>query len=123
MKEKRPVHAYKENQYLGHFESLADASRYTKDSPNAILDVIQGKRKLTRKGYHYSQTKLTEEEINDIQTVNNKQLTYQARSKEQRIKDFKFFLYNKLNTHWQTISKPMANLERIYIEEFLESIR
>ncbi len=122
MRPKRPVHVYNENQYLGHFESLADASRYTKDTPNAILDVIQGKRKLTRKGYHYTQTKLTEEEINDIQTVNNEQLTYQARSKEQRIKDFKFFLYQKLYTHWQKLPKAAVNLERTYIQEFLDSI-
>lgn len=122
MRVKRPVHAYKENQYLGHFESLADASRYTKDTPNAILDVIQGKRKLTRKGYHYTQTKLTEEEINDIQTVNNEQLTFQARNKEQRIKDFKFFLYRKLDKRWQTIPKAAVNLERTYIQEFLDSI-
>ena len=122
MRVKRPVHAYKENQYLGHFESLADASRYTKDTPNAILDVIQGKRKLTRKGYHYTQTKLTEEEINDIQTVNNEQLTYQPRSKEERIKQFKFFLYQKLDSHWQKLPKQMVNLEKIFIDEFLDSI-
>lgn len=122
MRVKRPVHVYNKNQYLGHFESLADASRYTKDTPNAILDVIQGKRKLTRKGYHYTQTKLTEEEINDIQTVNNEQLTFQARSKEQRIKDFKFFLYKKLDKRWQTIPKQMVNLEKQYIQEFLDTI-
>lgn len=122
MRPKKPVHVYKENQYLGHFESLADASRYTKDTPNAILDVIQGKRKLTRKGYHYNQTKLTEEEINNIQTVNNEQLTFQARNKEQRIKDFKYFLYRKLDKRWQTIPKQMANLEKQYIQEFLDTI-
>ena len=52
----------------------------------------------------------------------NHQVTYQARSKEQRIKDFKYFLYQKLYTHWNSIPKAAVNLEKIFIDEFLSSI-
>ena len=150
MKPRKSVYVYKDNEYIGLFNSLQEAGKFTKECGNVIGDVLEGKRKLTRKGYHYSQTKLTEEEINALprkkvlekeskprhnkeckEIINgydyevdcaNHKVTYQPRSKEERIKQFKFFIYQKLQTHWDSIPKAAVNLERIYIQEFLDSL-
>ena len=150
MKEKRQVYVYQDGEYVGFFASMSEASKYTRDNTNAILDVVQGKRKTTRKGYHYSQTKLTQEQMDALPkkkvikkeykprfnseckqisngfeyevTCSDHQVTYQARSKEQRKKDFKYFLYQKLYSHWLTVPKAVANLEKTYIQEFLDSL-
>lgn len=152
MKEKRPVYVYKDNEYIGHFASMTEASKYTKECGNVIGDVLEGKRKLTRKGFHYTEKELTQEEINKLpkrkelkkdkeytprynsecKQISNgfeysvscadHRVTYQARSKEERIKQFKYFLFNKLYTHWLTVPKAQVNLEKVYINEFLDSL-
>lgn len=151
MKQKKSVYLYQDGEYIGFFQSMTEASKYTKEGANVILDVVKGKRKLTRKGYHYSETKLTQEEMDALpkrkvlqektiqprynneckQLINgydyevacaDHKVTYQARSKEQRIKQFKFFIYQKLEKHWDSIPKAMVNLEKIYINEFLDSV-
>lgn len=150
MKQKRPCYAYKNHELVGFFKSLGEASQKTKDNVTTIRNVLEGKQQISRKGYVYTDEPLTEEEIQSMPTKKEKvikqekrfnndckqiingydyevdcathQVTYQARSKEQRIKDFKYFLYKKLYTHWLTIPKAAVNLEKIFIDEFLSSI-
>lgn len=152
MKPKKSVYLYQDQEFLGFFQSITEASKYTKESPNVILDVLEGKRQITRKGFHYSTKELTEEERNKLpikkilkkdkeykprynaecKEISNgfeyevscadHNVTYQARNKEERIKQFKYFLYSKLHSHWLTVPKQISNLEKIYINEFLESL-
>lgn len=148
MKPKRACYAYKNNELVGFFNSLLEASQKTKDNVTTIRNILEGRQQITRKGYVYTDEPLTEEEMQSMPTpketkqekrfngdckklfngfdyevpCSNHQVTYQARSKEQRIKDFKYFLYQKLDMHWQMIPKAAVNLEKIFIDEFLSSI-
>ena len=148
MKPKRPCYAYKNNELVGFFNSLGEASDKTKENTTTIRNILEGKQEISRRGYVYTDEPLTEEEIQSMPTkkeikqekrfnndckqlfngydyevpCNNHQVTYQARSKEQRIKDFKFFLYQKLQMHWDMIPKAQTNLEKVYINEFLDSL-
>lgn len=150
MRPKRACYAYKNHELVGFFNSLLEASQKTKDNVTTIRNILEGKQEISRKGYVYTDEPLTEEEIQSMPTkkeketkqgkrfnkdckklfngfdyevpCSNHQVTYQARSKEQRIKDFKYFLYQKLDMHWQLIPKAAVNLERIYIQEFLDSL-
>lgn len=150
MRPKRPVNVYRNHEFIGHFNSINEASDKTKENAATIRNILEGRQQITRKGYVFTDEPLTDEEIQSMPTIkekktkegkrfnkdckklfngfdyevpcNNHQVTYQARSKEQRIKDFKFFLYQKLYTHWNSIPKAAVNLERIYINEFLDSI-
>lgn len=144
MRPKRPVNVYRNHEFIGHFNSINEASDKTKENSATIRNILEGKQQITRKGYVYTDEPLTEEEIqsmpikegkrfnNDCKKLfngfdyevpcSNHQVTYQARSKEQRIKDFKYFIYQKLYTHWNSIPKAAVNLERIYIDEFLDSL-
>lgn len=150
MRPKRACYAYKNHELVGFFNSINEASDKTKENTATIRNILEGKQQITRKGYVYTDEPLTEEEIQSMPTIkekktkegkrfnndckklfngfdyevpcNNHQVTYQARSKEQRIKDFKFFLYQKLYTHWNSIPKAQVNLEKIFIDEFLDSI-
>lgn len=148
MKPKRPCYAYKNHELVGFFNSLGEASDKTKENVTTIRNILEGKQEISRRGYVYTDEPLTEEEMQSMPTkkeikqekrfnndckqlfngydyevpCNNHQVTYQARSKEQRIKDFKFFLYQKLQMHWDMIPKAQTNLEKVYINEFLNSI-
>ena len=148
MKPKRPCYTYKNHELVGFFNSLGEASDKTKENVTTIRNILEGKQEISRKGFVYTDEPLTEEEMQSMPTkketkqekrfnndckqlfngfdyevpCNNHQVTYQARSKEQRIKQFKFFLYQKLDSHWQKLPKTMVNLEKVYINEFLDSI-
>lgn len=150
MKPKRPCYAYKNNELVGFFNSLGEASDKTKENVTTIRNILEGKQEISRRGYVYTDEPLTEEEMQSMPTKKEKEIkqekrfnqdckqiignydyevdcathrvTYQARSKEQRIKDFKYFLYQKLDSHWQKLPKAAVNLEKIFINEFLDSI-
>lgn len=148
MKPKRACYAYKNHELVGFFNSLLEASQKTKDNVTTVRNILEGKQEISRRGYVYTDEPLTEEEMQSMPTkketkqekrfnndckklfngfdyevpCNNHQVTYQARSKEQRIKDFKYFLYQKLQMHWDMIPKAAANLEKVYINEFLDSL-
>lgn len=148
MKPKRPCYAYKNNELVGFFNSLGEASDKTKENTTTIRNILEGKQEISRRGYVYTDEPLTEEEMQSMPIIKeikqekrfnqdckqiignydyevpcaNHQVTYQARSKEQRIKQFKFFLYQKLQMHWQLIPKAAVNLEKVYINEFLDSL-
>ena len=150
MRPKRACYAYKNHELVGFFNSINEASDKTKENTATIRNILEGKQQITRKGYVYTDEPLTEQEIQSMPTIkekeikerkrfnddckklfngfdyevpcSNHQVTYQARSKEQRIKDFKFFLYQKLDSHWQKLPKAAKNLEIVYINEFLDSL-
>lgn len=148
MKPKRPCYAYKNNELVGFFNSLGEASDKTKENVTTIRNILEGIQQISRRGYVYTDEPLTEEEMQSMPTrtqkeikqrfngdckkiignydyevpCNNHQVTYQPRSKEQRIKQFKFFIYQKLQRHWDSIPKAAVNLEKVYINEFLNSI-
>ena len=49
-------------------------------------------------------------------------VTYQASKKQERIDNFKQFLFTKFRERWILIPKKQATLERTFIREFLNSI-
>lgn len=150
MRPKRACYAYKNHELVGFFNSINEASDKTKENTATIRNILEGKQEITRRGYVYTDEPLSEQEMQSMPTIkekvikqekrfnkdckklfngfdyevpcSNHQVTYLARSKEQRIKDFKYFLYQKLYTHWNSIPKAAVNLEKVYINEFLDSL-
>lgn len=49
-------------------------------------------------------------------------VTYQASKKQERIDNFKQFLFTSLKERWMLIPKRQATLEKTFIREFLDSI-
>ena len=49
-------------------------------------------------------------------------VTYQASKKQERIDNFKQFLFNNFKKRWMLIPKKQATLEKTFIREFLDSI-
>lgn len=148
MRPKRPVNVYRNHEFIGHFNSINEASDKTKENTATIRNILEGKQQISRRGYVYTDEPLTDEEIQSMPTkkeikegkrfnndckklfngfdyevpCSDHQVTYQARNKQERIKQFKFFIYQKLQRHWDSIPKAAVNLEKVYINEFLDSL-
>ena len=52
----------------------------------------------------------------------NPSVCYRQRNKQQRIEEFKTFLFLKFQERWNKIPKPVATLEKQYIKETLNSL-
>ena len=105
----------------------------------------------TRQGFHFSLKPLTEEEIEQLPIMDtvkktgytrvdgrsckqlvedavyevpcqNRQVCYLGRSKQERLDNFKTFLFTKFRERWLIIDKRVATLERQYIREMLKSL-
>ena len=54
---------------------------------------------------------------------NDGKVTFQAAKKQERIDNFRQFLFTKFRERWMIIPQAQATLEKIYIREFLDSIK
>ena len=54
---------------------------------------------------------------------NDGRVTHQAAKKQERIENFKRFLFTKFRERWLLIPQAQATLERTFIREFLDSIK
>lgn len=105
----------------------------------------------TRQGFHFSLKQLTEKEIEQLPIMDtvkktgytrvdgrackqlvedavyevpckNPQVCYLGRSKQERLDNFKTFLFTKFRERWLIIDKRVATLERQFIREMLKSL-
>lgn len=139
MKAPHPVHVYKGNEYIKHFNTLIEASNHTNDSVPSIRYSIANKRP-TRRGYFYTDIddKLTKEELEEIfkevrrvKKKSNKPIKdddeqeiafHFNRSKEGKKQQLKEFIYTKLRKEWLTSNPIQGKLERKFINSILEAI-
>lgn len=147
-----PIYIYKNQEFFCKAQSIAEAAEKTGVTPTQVRNIIYhlGKQPCTRQGFSYSTKPLTDDEIEQLpcmdtdkkgytkvdgkrcrQIVDEQEyevsgadgnVTYQASKKQERIDNFKQFLYTKFRERWILIPKSQATLEKTFIREFLDSI-
>ena len=146
------VYIYKNREFCCKAESIAEAADITSVTPTQVRNILYhiGKQPCTRQGFAYSTKPLTDDEIEQLPCIDTEQkgytkvdgkscrqivdeqeyevnckdgkVTYQASKKQERIDNFKQFLFTSLKERWMLINKSQATLERTFIREFLDSI-
>ena len=147
-----PIYIYKNRELWCKASSIAEAADKTSATPAQVRNILYhlGKQTCTRQGFAYSTKPLTDDEIEKLpcmdtdkkgytridgkscrQIVDEQEyevssadgnVTYQASKKQERIDNFKQFLYTKFRERWMLIPKAQVTLERTFIREFLDSI-
>lgn len=141
-------YAYKNKELCGHYDSVKDASMAIGDSPPTIFKILNGEKPISPRGYVYSRTKLTHEQINSLPSTEDKeyiprnnhvckkelgnqelevdcrthQVFHLERSKEARKLQLRAFIYSKLKLRWATVPQKVSVLERHYIDQLLDSL-
>ena len=146
------VYIYKNQELWCKAASIAEAADKTSATPAQVRNILYhlGKQTCTRQGFAYSTKPLTDDEIEQLPCIDTDKkgytkvdgkscrqivdeqeyevnckdgkVTYQASKKQERIDNFKQFLYTKFRERWILIPKKQATLERTFIREFLDSI-
>lgn len=146
------VYIYKNKEFLCKAASIAEAAEKTSVTPAQVRNILYhlGKQPCTRQGFAYSNKPLTDDEIEQLPCMDTDQkgytridgkscrqivdeqeyevacadgkVTYQASKKQDRIDNFKQFLFTSLKERWMLIPKKQATLEKTFIREFLNSI-
>lgn len=146
------VYIYKNREFCCKAASIAEAAEKTSATPAQVRSILYHlvKRPCTRQGFSYSTKPLTDDEIEKLPCMDTYQkgytkvdgkscrqivdeqeyevsgadgnVTYQASKKQERIDNFKQFLYTKFRERWILIPKKQATLEKTFIREFLNSI-
>lgn len=146
------VYIYKNQELWCKAASIAEAAGKTGVTPTQVRNILYhlGKQPCTRQGFAYSTKPLTDDEIEKLPCMDTDQkgytrvdgkrcrqivdeqeyevsgadgnVTYQASKKQDRIDNFKQFLFTSLRERWMLIPKRQATLEKTFIREFLDSI-
>ena len=146
------VYIYKNKELWCKASSITEAAEKTGATQAQVRNILYhlGKQPCTRQGFAYSTEPLTDDEIEQLPCIDTDQkgytkvdgkrcrqivdeqeyevsgvdgnVTYQASKKQERIDNFKQFLFNNFRERWMIIPKKQATLERIFIREFLDSI-
>ena len=146
------VYIYKNKELLCKASSITEAAEKTSATQAQVRNILYhlGKQTCTRQGFAYSTKPLTDDEIEKLPCIDTEQkgytringkscrqiveeqeyevsgadgnVTYQASKKQERIDNFKQFLFTSLRERWMIIPKKQATLERTFIREFLDSI-
>ena len=147
-----PIYIYKNQELWCKAASIAEAADKTSATPAQVRNILYhlGKQTCTRQGFAYSAKPLTDDEIEKMPCIDTDQkgytkvdgkscrqiveeqeyevackdgkVTYQASKKQERIDNFKQFLFNNFRERWMLIPKKQATLEKTFIREFLDSI-
>ena len=146
------VYIYKNREFCCKAASIAEAADKTSATPAQVRNILYhlGKQPCTRQGFVYSTNPLTDDELEKLPCMdtdqkgytkvdgkscrqivdkqeyevncNDGKVTYQAAKKQERIDNFKQFLFTKFRERWLLIPQAEAVLERQFIREFLDSI-
>ena len=145
-----PIYIYKNQEFFFKASSITEAAEKTGATQAQVRNILYhiGKQNCTRQGFAYSTKPLTDDEIEQLPCIDQKgytkvdgkrcrqivdeqeyevsgadgNVTYQASKKQERIDNFKQFLFNNFRKRWMLIPKKQATLERTFIREFLDSI-
>lgn len=146
------VYIYKNREFCCKASSITEAAEITSVTPPQVRNILYhiGKQPCTRQGFAYSTKPLTDDEIEQLPCIDTDKkgytkvdgkrcrqivdeqeyevsgadgnVTYQASKKQERIDNFKQFLFNSFRERWMLIPKSQATLEKTFIREFLDSV-
>ena len=147
-----PIYIYKNKELWCKAASIAEAAEITSVTPPQVRNILYhlGKQTCTRQGFSYSTKPIKDDELEQLPCIDTEQkgytkvdgkrcrqivdeqeyevackdgkVTYQASKKQERIDNFKQFLFNSFRERWMLIPKSQATLEKTFIREFLDSI-
>ena len=144
MKEKKKTYAYLNQEFKFAANSAAEAAMKASVATAVVYQIIKQERICTKQGWHFSDHELTDEEIEQLPIKDNH---HQAevkdaigcnkdkkdcqdmmlfdfpRSKEEKVDEFKTFLYTIFRERWMLIDKKVAQLEKAYIREALQEFK
>lgn len=143
MKGKKKTYAYL-NQELKFITSTAsEAARKASVATAVVYQILSKQRLCTKQGWHFSDHELTDDEIeqlpikcnhhqaevNDARGCDKDKKDCQdmlfdfPRSKEEKVDEFKSFLFTIFRERWMLIDKKVAQLEKAYIREALQEFK
>ena len=144
MKEKKKTYAYLNHEFKFAANSAAEAARKASVATAVVYQILKKQRLCTKQGWHFSNHKLTDEEIEQLpKKFNHHQAEVKdargcnkdkndcqdmmlfdfPRSKEEKVDEFKSFLFTIFRERWMLIDKRVAQLEKAYIREALQEFK
>lgn len=144
MKEKKKTYAYLNQEFKFVADSASEAARKASVATAVVYQILSKQRPCTKQGWHFSDHELTDEEIEQLPIKDNH---HQAevkdargcdkdkkdcqdmmlfdfpRSKEEKVDEFKSFLFTIFRERWMLIDKRVAQLEKAYIREALQEFK
>lgn len=143
MKEKKKTYAYLNQELKFITPTAAEAARKTSVATAVVYQILKQERICTKQGWHFSDHKLTDEEIEQLPIKDNHQEGVKnargcdkdkkdcqdmmvfdfPRSKEGKVDEFKSFLFTIFRERWMLIDKRVAQLEKSYIKEALQEFK
>ena len=141
MKEKKKTYAYLNQEFKFAANSASEAARKASVAMAVVYQILKQERICTKQGWHFSDHKLTDDEIEQLPIKDNHQVNDARgcnkdkkdcqdmmlfdfpRSKEEKVDEFKTFLYTIFRERWMLIDKKVAQLEKAYIREALQEFK
>lgn len=143
MKGKKKTYAYLNQELKFITPTALEAARKASVATAVVYQILKQERICTKQGWHFSDHELTDEEIEQLPIKDNH---HQAevkdargydkdkndcqdmlfdfpRSKEEKVDEFKTFLYTIFRERWMLIDKRVAQLEKEYIREALQEFK
>lgn len=146
----KTTYLYQYQNFIGKFDTLLKAAEKANETPMIAYNVIGGKTKQTRKGYFYSNHQLSEEEIQKLKkekepteqknienkykkyrelngyqfiiTSNNTNLFEFPRSRKDKVKLLKLYIYKNMMDAWQKKPKNIVTLEKEFVKEICTAL-
>ena len=143
MKGKKKTYAYLNQELKFITPTALEAARKASVATAVVYQILKQERICTKQGWHFSDHELTEEEIEQLPIKdNNHQVEVKdargcdkdkkdcqdmlfdfPRSKEEKVDEFKSFLFTIFRERWMLIDKKVAQLEKAYIREALQEFK
>lgn len=143
MKGKKKTYAYLNQELKFITPTALEAARKASVATAVVYQILKQERICTKQGWHFSDHKLTDEEIEQLPIkCNHHQAEVKdargcdkdkkdcqdmlfdfPRSKEEKVDEFKSFLFTIFRERWMLIDKKVAQLEKEYIREALQEFK
>lgn len=143
MKGKKKTYAYLNQELKFITPTAAEAASKASVATAVVYQILSKQRLCTKQGWHFSDHELTDEEIEQLPIkCNHHQAEVKdargcdkdkkdcqdmmfgfPRSKEDKVDEFKTFLYTIFRERWMLIDKKVAQLEMAYIREALQEFK
>ena len=144
MKKKKKTYAYLNQELKFITPTAAEAASKASVATSVVYQILKQERICTKQGWHFSDHKPTDEEIEQLPIKDNH---HQAevkdargcnkdkkdcqdmmlfdfpRSKEEKVDEFKSLLFTIFRERWMIIDKKVAQLEKAYISEALQEFK
>lgn len=151
MRKGNKVYIYLNQEYWGEAETICKAAKKCSVSTTTVQQILSKKIPCTKRGFYFSRKELTDEERYELPVKDNHferqeathwgrgcvrevedqvyevectspNVTYFPKKRNDKIEEFKTFLFTKFRERWLLIPKPLATLERQYIRDFLREM-